>query len=387
MTGNKYYYIIWMPVVLTILTLTTLQCCHSFVVPSTPSRSSSVAWNCKNVHNHYHYGMTLISRHMAIAAEVTIATKIDTDTISVTLPSNWRTDSKDDWSIQAADILNRYGVVALSSSSSNDSNSGLISTQTIERANQSAISRLQDMQSRIVRRGVDPYGIEHGPYRFAEIICRDEGGLRYDVPLPWLGQDDSDNYGDSNTNNRKVGSGRIGAPLTGMESEGVMALHKAMDEIVPHVLDALWSRDGENNDDDDDDDDGRRNNYSCSYVAAAGFLINKPGSNSQSWHKDGPDEGFIDCFVPLIDLNSELGPTSFLLGDEDHVELVPMLNKGSILLFDYRTMHRGQANTSEATTRTLAYAVYRRREMDENGIKKESGDVHNFPAALTLEYD
>jgi hypothetical protein len=322
-----------------------------------------------------------MSRHMAIAEAVTTATEIDTETISVVLPSNWRNNSKDDWSIQAADILTRYGVVALTSSSSNNnnSNSGLISTQTIDRANQSATSRLKDMQSRIVRRGVDPYGIEDGPYRFAEIICRDEGGLRYDVPLPWLGHDDNDNHNDSNTD-KEVGSGRIGAPLTHTESEGVMDLHKAMDEIVPHVLTALWSRDEDNN------DDNKRNNDSYSYVAAAGFLINKPGSTSQSWHKDGPDEGFIDCFVPLIDLNEELGPTSFLLDDEDtNVELVPMLNKGNILLFDYRTIHRGQANTSEDTTRTLAYAVYRRRERD--GMKKESGDVHNFPAALTLEYD
>jgi len=66
---------------------------------------------------------------------------------------------------------------------------------------------------------------------------------------------------------------------------------------------------------------------------------------------------------------------------------VPMLNKGNILLFDYRTIHRGQGNTSEDTKQTLAYAVYRQRELDGDGTKKESGDVHNFPAALTLEYD
>ena len=311
----------------------------------------------------------------------TIAAEIDTETISVTLPSNWRDINNDDWSIQAAHILTKYGVVALTSSPSTISNpDGLISTQTIEKANQSASSRLDDMQTRISNRGVDPNGIEDGPFRFAEIICRDEGGLRYDVPLPWLGGDIDDSSGDNNREkSQEVGSGRIGAPLTTIETEGVTELHVAMDEIVPHVLEELWSRDTDNTDDITNKD---RN----SYVAASGFLINKPGSESQNWHKDGPDPGFIDCFIPLIDLNKELGPTAFLLGNEEN-ELVPMLNKGNILLFDYRTIHRGQGNTSEDTTRTLAYAVYRRRELDGDGTTKESGDVHNFPAALTLEYD
>lgn len=319
----------------------------------------------------------MTSRHHATT---TAATEIDTETISVALPSNWKDVDDDYWSIEAADILTRYGVVALtlSSSKSNSNSDGLISSQIIEKANKSADSRLEDMQSRISNRGVDPNGIEDGPFRFAEIICRDEGGLRYDVPLPWLGGGNDDTNDDNKTNDQ-VGSGRIGAPLTNMEAEGVTGLHEAMDEIVPHVLEAMWSRDQ-----DDIIDDIALNSDRNSYVAASGYLINKPGSKSQNWHKDGPDAGFIDCFVPLIDLNDELGPTAFLLGDEED-ELVPMLNKGNILLFDYRTIHRGQGNTSEDTTRTLAYAVYRRRELDK--AKNESGDVHNFPAALTLEYD
>ena len=354
----------------------TTRCCHSFVLSSaTPLICSS----CGARNNYDGVTQQLMSRRA-----VTTAVEIDTETISVALPSNWRDNSNDNWSIQAAEILTRYGVVALTSSPSNNNSNtdGLISTQTIDRANESASSRLEDMQTRISNRGVDPNGIEDGPYRFAEIICRDEGGLRYDVPLPWLGDDSNGSSADNNRDDQ-VGSGRIGAPLTNMEKEGVADLHKAMDEIVPYVLEALWSGDEEDN----NDDITTNNDSSNSYVAASGYLINKPGSKSQNWHKDGPDAGFIDCFVPLIDLNEELGPTSFRLDDDEDDELVPMLNKGNILLFDYRTIHRGQGNTSEDTTRTLAYAVYRRRELDGDGTKKESGDVHNFPAALTLEYD
>lgn len=40
------------------------------------------------------------------------------------------------------------------------------------------------MHRRIESRGLDPLGISE-PYRFAEIVCRDDGGRRFDVPLPW----------------------------------------------------------------------------------------------------------------------------------------------------------------------------------------------------------
>ena len=346
--------------------------CYSFILPSSSTLFGTCTSNaCQARYSgHNRFTQRLISRKAA-----TTATEIDTETISVALPSNWK-EVDDNWSLQAAEILTRYGVVALTSS--NSDNAGLISARVIDEANKSATSRLQDMQSRITNRGVDPNGIEDGPFRFAEIICRDEGGLRYDVPLPWLGG--GIDSGESDTNG-DFGSGRIGAPLKRMETKGVTGLHEAIDEIVPNILEALWSKD-----EDDNDNSNIENHQSSSYVAASGFLINKPGSKDQNWHKDGPDAGFIDCFVPLVDLNKDLGPTAFLLNDGED-ELVPMLNKGNILLFDYRTIHRGQGNTSENTTRTLAYAVYRRRERRRDGTKRESGDVHNFPAALTLEYD
>ena len=368
----------------------------------------------------------------AVATAATTAAEIDTETISVALPSNWRDDKgrsnnneEDCWSIQAADKLIKYGVVALTASPSSSSNNSkgnnsspsLISTKTINKAIISAQSRLQDMQSRITSRGIDCTGIIDGPYRFAEIICRDDGGLRYDVPLPWLGDDgESCRNVEEKTQQQQqqrqqvVGSDRIGAPLSNMEKNGVLNLHMAIDQIVPSVLEALWSRDDDDSSNIDDKvvDSSSNTRSSCSYVAAAGFLINEPGSKAQNWHKDGPDPGFINCFVPLIDLTEELGPTAFSLdihdGKDDNNDdnnedndrknvLVPMLNKGNILLFDYRTLHRGQGNTSnDDITRTLAYAVYcrrrarRTRPIDDDGVK-ESEDVHNFPAALTLEYD
>jgi ectoine hydroxylase-related dioxygenase (phytanoyl-CoA dioxygenase family) len=151
-------------------------------------------------------------------------------------------------------------------------------------------------------------------------------------------------------------------------------------------MDALWAHENKSKDVD-----------TASYVTAAGLLTNMPGSQSQHWHRDGPDEGYIDCFVPLIDLNEEIGPTAIqpnthtttsdvasVANSNGYNVLVPMLKKGDILMFDYRTIHRGLGNKSLATTRTLAYAVFGRKK---GGSTVELGDVHNFPAALTLEYD
>ena len=425
--------------------LVTRCCCSFFILPSSitstcPSLSNNsisvISIRRKNGAIQRPLTKMLRSRcvYTAAATKAVIpAAEIDTESITVTLPSNWRDDkgrnnNNEDscWSIQAADKLIKYGVVALtvsSSFSSNNSNdnsnnsaTSLISTKTINQANISAKSRLQDMQSRITSRGIDCTGINDGPYRFAEIICRDDGGLRYDVPLPWLGDDRESSRNVEKTQQQEqqqqqvVGSDRIGAPLSNVEKSGVVDLHMAIDQIVPPVLEALWSRDDDDSNNIDDKDDRSSNTRSsCSYVAAAGFLINEPGSKAQNWHKDGPDPGFINCFVPLIDLTEELGPTAFSLdihdGKDDNNDdnnedndrknvLVPMLNKGNILLFDYRTLHRGQGNTSnDDITRTLAYAVYCRRRtrrrtspIDDDEVK-ESGDVHNFPAALTLEYD
>lgn len=294
-------------------------------------------------------------------------------TISVTLPSDWNGGSSQAWPAEAAAVLDECGVVALVSH-----DGGVIKHNICDNANRSITSRVQEMQRRIEARGVEPRGLD-APYRFAELICRDEGGRRYDVPVPWLG--DASHNACSPTG---VGSLRSGAPLTAGEAESVTALHASMGSVLASVMEALWSPESLH--------------HPASDVAAAGFLMNEPGSSSQDWHRDGPDAGFIDCFVPLIDLQEAIGPTALRPGthrttpgvgdDEDEPggvarAFAPLLRKGDLLLFDYRTLHRGLGNMSKATTRTLAYAVYRRRE---TRASNSIGDVQNFQSALTLEY-
>jgi hypothetical protein len=335
-----------------LLLLFSSNICFAFTLFETPSHGNRIR----------SIAASLLHQTSEIAESDLASVEDDTSSISVHLPENWRDSSSNDacWCATAANILHKFGVVALRSSSG----VSLMEHDLCDNANDAATTRLQEMHRRIESRGLDPTGVDE-PYRFSEIVCRDEGGKRYDVPIEWLGESSEE------MEMTAVGSGRIGTPLEQVERDAIAKLDDSIDRIAKPVLDSLWSQ--------------RK-----SYVAAAGFLINRPGSQSQNWHRDGPEEGFIDCFVPLIDLNESVGPTAIQPGThksgcEEGDVVVPMLKKGELLLFDYRTIHRGQGNQSDSTTRTLAYAVYRRREKESsNGT---SGDIHNFPAALTLEFD
>lgn len=303
--------------------------------------------------------LSLNSRH----ASTTTTERNLINEISVRLPKDWL--SCKGWEQEAADVLNEFGVVALRADDAESPSSGIIKEEICGAASKAVTTRLIEMHRRIESRGMDPKGLEEA-YRFSEIVCRDEGGKRFDLPVPFLGGDE----GRSDEIESNVGSGRIGTPLDMEQEEAVRQLHEEIGKVAKPVLNKLWSEHSYN-------------------VAAAGFLVNQPGSKPQNWHRDGPDEGYIDCFVPLIDLNEEIGPTSLQPGthvgncvDYNQGEAVaPLLSKGDILLFDYRTIHRGQSNKSTSTTRTLAYAVYKGKK------GSASGDIHNFPAALTLEYD
>lgn len=306
------------------------------------------------------------ARKAAMASSSSTSTNLE-EAMSIHLPINWqKCNSK--WAKEAASILKEHGVVIIM-----NQGRGLIEKTKCDNANVAAESRLNDMQRRLESRGLDPTGQEE-LYRFSEIVCRDDGGRRYDIPVSFLGESELSKV---QNNSKKVGSSRMGTPLEPHEEDAIASLHRSISEIVQPVISSLWS-----------------NEKYTSSVAASGFLINTPGSVSQNWHRDGPDEGYIDCFVPLVDLTESIGPTAIKPGTHSYIDtvdsasnfdvLVPMLTKGEILLFDYRTIHRGQGNRSKSTTRTLAYAVYKRQETGKEDLV---GDIRNFPAALTLEYD
>lgn len=165
----------------------------------------------------------------------------------------------------------------------------------------------------------------------------------------------------------------------------------------------------------------------------AGLIFSFPGSQNQPWHQDGeplfPEEDMLDVpsyafnvFIPLDDVTDELGPTQFLPGtllseraEEVNEELMqwamieskwsaagdhkasmrmvlgaeedewmsrnkvvaPLLRRGDVMMYDYRTCHRGTENLSQSKTRTMLYLMYARPWLKEHlnfGTEKLFGD-------------
>ena len=306
------------------------------------------------------------------------------------------TDSPQEDSIEvAAQYLNRYGVCALLTNEAVTAGGGIISAETCDEASDAAQERLAELHRRIKSRGEDPNGTD-GEYRYLEVVCRDPGGNRFDMPVGWMA-DDVENDDGKCTN---CSFDHPGMPLEREHSDALEAFHSELDGVVSPVVQRLFES--------YEADSIQISQPASKSVASAGFLINRPGSTAQKWHKDGPDQGFIDAFVPLIDVSSELGPTEVQIGthtadrkdskqEEDEKPIIfherwedmsysvaPILKRGEILLVDYRTVHRGLGNSSPSTTRPLAYAVYKHEKSSDGDT---GGDVRNFPAATTLEYD
>ena len=299
------------------------------------------------------------------------------------------------WVDAASQYLSRYGVCALLAGPADVSAAarGIISAEICDGASNAAQERLAELHRRIESRGEDPNGAD-GEYRYLEVVCRDPGGNRFDMPVGWM----ADDVESDDAKCTRSSFDHPGMPVEREHENALEAFHSELDGIVSPVVQRLF----------DSYETGSDDPASMS-VASAGFLINRPGSTAQKWHKDGPDQGFVDAFVPLIDVSAELGPTEVQIGThtadqkgtrEDNEEepfiychenwkdmpysVAPILKKGEILLLDYRTVHRGLGNSSPLTTRPLAYAVYKHEKSSDGDT---AGDVRNFPAATTLEYD
>jgi len=123
----------------------------------------------------------------------------------------------------------------------------------------------------------------------------------------------------------------------------------------------------------------------------SGVVAALPGAETQAIHADGKhlfaddeDEDArnahlpphcVTVFVPLVDMAPELGPTEYFAGthrrdgDADHYKAANAgrvagvsfadAKAGDAILFDYRVLHRGLANTS-AKPRPLLYFTYGR---------------------------
>jgi ectoine hydroxylase-related dioxygenase (phytanoyl-CoA dioxygenase family) len=133
-----------------------------------------------------------------------------------------------------------------------------------------------------------------------------------------------------------------------------------------------------------------------------GCVVSLPGTGVQYWHSDGVHVGessTIDdadaaapvhalcVFCPLIDLNESVGYTEFWAGSQKFSKLLAkkgeqtlpggtkgILDRGSCLLYDYRTIHRGMPNSSEGS-RPVCYFLYAKAGyefVEDQNFKEES---------------
>jgi hypothetical protein len=128
----------------------------------------------------------------------------------------------------------------------------------------------------------------------------------------------------------------------------------------------------------------------------AGLILSFPESSDQPWHQDGAalfddNDGFssethlppyaLNVFVPLDKITEEIGPTEFHVGSHftsaakkimqsfssdgksnniSEGAIGPLLDRGDVLIYDYRICHRGTRNLSENKTRPMLYLMYAR---------------------------
>jgi len=111
------------------------------------------------------------------------------------------------------------------------------------------------------------------------------------------------------------------------------------------------------------------------------LVLSLPQAEDQAWHSDGPHLSLnthlpchvLNVFVPLVDVTKDDGPTEFRPGSHYYTRDLakefllaklkkklrpisgPCLQRGSILIFDYRVLHRGTANV---TTRPRPFLVW-----------------------------
>jgi hypothetical protein len=122
-----------------------------------------------------------------------------------------------------------------------------------------------------------------------------------------------------------------------------------------------------------------------------GLITSFPGSLDQPWHGDGPHlfESQLQCpphalnvFIPLHEITEQLGPTEFVPGShkianasrdnellktnpKGVLSISPLLDAGTILLYDYRVIHRGTQNCSDRS-RHMFYLLYTKPWFNEN---------------------
>jgi len=210
-------------------------------------------------------------------------------------------------------------------------------------------------------------GIKHG---FREIVMRSPG--RYELSLLDL----IDHTGNGSADGGEVSRHPLWSSLGGTALPSIQTIQQHLHSKIPPLLGAThW------------------NELSLCHLS---LLVSTPGAAEQSWHADGGHvnlQQHLPChvanvFIPLQDLPLALGPTEFRPGSHVYTRnlaplllaakcrkelrptLTPTLSLGDVLVFDYRVLHRGKANTTASSVRNVLVLTY---------CQPFFKDVLNFP--------
>ena len=141
------------------------------------------------------------------------------------------------------------------------------------------------------------------------------------------------------------------------------------------------------------------------------LVVSNAGTKDQAWHSDGPHVSAtedlpchcLNVFIPLVDVTQLNGPTQFRPGSVNmtrnlKIEMLkamvrktlrplecPTLMKGSVLLFDYRVLHRGTANRSNEARPVLVYTFAKPFYRDTLNFPRNS--VFDSPPFTALQLD
>jgi ectoine hydroxylase-related dioxygenase (phytanoyl-CoA dioxygenase family) len=111
-----------------------------------------------------------------------------------------------------------------------------------------------------------------------------------------------------------------------------------------------------------------------------GVLMSVPGADTQHWHRDSGLHteclSHVSVHVSTSDVTEAMGPTQFLPGTNmdfgfqfsewtgffNHCPnlTAPLLPAGGLLIWEYRTLHRGTRNTE--AQRPMLYKIFRLRD-------------------------
>lgn len=131
------------------------------------------------------------------------------------------------------------------------------------------------------------------------------------------------------------------------------------------------------------------------HMCSISVVTASAGATEQQWHQDGPHVDVashqpchcLNVFIPLIDVTSHHGPTEIRPGTHYYTRnlvpmmlaakarktlrdpVLPLLEAGDALIFDYRVLHRGRANVSDVDRPVLVMTF----------AKSWFTDVLNFP--------